>query len=151
MTRIFKRGELQQALLDTLGQLGEANGYAIMQALGEGVGSGWRPSPGAIYPALLGLEDAGLIQGNNQVGSRTYSLTLTGSRALADASGTLERVAERARVTPVRPTAGTVLDGFVASVAGRSRRLSPAEEIELRSILVELQAPIEAITTRGEQ
>jgi DNA-binding PadR family transcriptional regulator len=151
VTRIFKRGELQQALLDALGHLGEANGYAIMQALEEHVGSGWRPSPGAIYPALLGLEDAGLIRANDRAGSRTYSLTMSGSRALADASGTLERVAERARVTPVRPTAGTVLDGFVASVAGRSRRLSAAEEVELHGILNGLRAPIEAITTGGEQ
>ena len=151
MTRIFKRGELQPALLDVLGQLGEANGYAIMQALGEHVGSGWRPSPGAIYPALLGLEDAGLIQGDDQDGSRTYSLTVSGSRALTDASGTVERVAERARVTPVRPTAGAVLDGFVASVMGRSRRLSPAEEVELHNILDGVRAPIEAITTGGEK
>jgi DNA-binding PadR family transcriptional regulator len=151
VTRIFKRGELQQALLDALGHLGEANGYAIMQALGEQVGSGWRPSPGAIYPALLGLEDAGLIRGVDNDGSRTYVLTASGTRALDDASGTLERVAERARLTPVRPTAGSMLDAFVAGLAGRSRRLDPTAEVKLRDVLDGMQAPIEAITTGGEQ
>ena len=70
MSRLFGRGELQAALLDAIGALGPSHGYAIMQTLAERVGNGWRPSPGAIYPALLGLEDAGLIEGRDGDGSR---------------------------------------------------------------------------------
>jgi len=150
MTRIFKRGELQQALLDALALIGEANGYTIMQALGEHVGSGWRPSPGAIYPALLGLEDAGLIRGVERDGGRVYTLTAQGSSALPQASGTLDRVAERARVTPVRPTAGSVLDAFASGLPGRSRRLSADEELALRNVLDGVRTPIITITTGGE-
>jgi hypothetical protein len=147
MTRIFKRGELQLALLDALALLGEANGYAIMQAVGEQIGNGWRPSPGAIYPALLGLEDAGLIRGTDGDGGRTYALTAAGSVA-PDAAGTLHRVAERARVAPAqRPTAGAVLDAFVAGIAGRSRRLEPHVEAQLRELLDTYKGPIEAITS----
>ena len=149
MSRIFKRGELQLALLDALALLGPSNGYVIMQALAEHVGGGWRPSPGAIYPALLGLEDAGLIRGVDRDGARVYEMTAAGTRAVGDARGTMHRVAERARVTPVRPTAGAVLDGFVAGINGRSRRLDAAEEAQLRELLETLQDPIEAITMKG--
>jgi hypothetical protein len=148
MTRIFKRGELQLALLDALALLGEANGYAIMQAVGEQIGNGWRPSPGAIYPALLGLEDAGLIRGTDGDGGRTYALTAAGSVA-PDAAGTLHRVAERARIAPVRQTAGAVLDAYVAGIAGRSRRLEPHVEAQLRELLDTYKGPIEALTSTG--
>lgn len=151
MTRVFRRGELQQALLDCLQLLGEGSGYAIMQALGEHVGSGWRPSPGAIYPALLGLEDAGLIRALDRDGTRVYALTATGAGAVRDVTGTLERVAERARLTPVRPTLGSVVDEWANALPGRSRRLAPDQEMELRRILDGISAPIETITTGGDQ
>ena len=149
MSRIFKRGELQLALLDALAMLGKANGYVIMQAVAEHVGGGWRPSPGAIYPALLGLEDAGLIRGHDGAGGRVYELTARGSSALDEASGTLHRVAERARITPHRPTAGAVLDEFAAALRGRSRRMPPNDEAELRALLATYRDAIETITTRG--
>ena len=57
MSRLFARGELKLALLHVAAELGPANGYAIMQGLGDRVGGSWQPSPGAIYPALLALED----------------------------------------------------------------------------------------------
>lgn len=138
-------------MLDALQQLGEGNGYAIMQALGEHVGSGWRPSPGAIYPALLGLEDAGLIRAIDRDGSRVYELTATGAGAVRQATGTLERVAERARATPVRPTLGSLVDGWAAGLEGRPRRLTPEQEIEVRRILDGVSAQIETITTGGDQ
>ncbi len=148
MSRIFKRGELQLALLDVLSRLGTANGYAIMQAVAGHV-RGWRPTPGAIYPALLGLEDAGLIRSNDRAGGRVYELTASGSAALSDASGTLERVAARTKIEPQRPTAGAVLDEFAGSLAGRLRRLPTDDEVELRALLDSYRETIEAITTRG--
>ena len=148
MSRVFKRGELQLALLDVLSRLGTANGYAIMQAVAGHV-RGWRPTPGAIYPALLGLEDAGLIRGNDGTGGRVYELTASGSAALGDAGGTLERVAARMKAEPQRPTAGAVLDEFVGSLAGRLRRLPINDEADLRALLDSHRDSIEAITTRG--
>ena len=80
MSRLFGRGELKAAIIDTLGEIEPANGYAIMQAMAEAIGGGWRPSPGAIYPAILGLEDAGLVQAtSDDGGSVTYTLTADGS------------------------------------------------------------------------
>jgi DNA-binding PadR family transcriptional regulator len=147
MSRIFGRGELQSALLDALGVLGPAHGYAIMQALAERVGNGWRPSPGAIYPALLGLEDAGLIEGRDAEGSRVYALTLAGERANESAAGTIDKVAARASAAgPRRRTVGAVLDDFVGSVRGRSRQLSAADEAELETYLGGVRDTIDAMT-----
>jgi DNA-binding PadR family transcriptional regulator len=150
MSRIFGRGELQSALLDALGVLGPSHGYAIMQALAERVGNGWRPSPGAIYPALLGLEDAGLIVGTDADGSRVYALTPAGERANEAAAGTIDKVAARAHAAgPRRRTVGAVLDDFVGSVRGRSRQLSAADEAELETYLGGVRDTIDAMTTRG--
>ena len=62
MSRIFHRGELKEAVLLVLDSLGEAHGYAIMAELKDRVGSGWKPSPGAIYPALLALVGTGHVR-----------------------------------------------------------------------------------------
>ena len=62
MARVFNRGELKAALLSVIAALGEGHGYAIMQELQRRVGSQWRPSPGAIYPALVALEETGAVR-----------------------------------------------------------------------------------------
>ncbi len=38
----------------------------------------WRPSPGAVYPALSQLADEGLIEGEESGGRRTFRLTESG-------------------------------------------------------------------------
>jgi DNA-binding PadR family transcriptional regulator len=150
MSRLFGRGELQAALLDAIGALGPSHGYAIMQTLAERVGNGWRPSPGAIYPALLGLEDAGLIRGEDGDGSRVYSLTQAGERANESSTGTIDRVAARAQAAPPRRrTIGALLEDFVGSVGNRGRQLSAAEEAELETYLGGVRDTIDAMTTRG--
>ena len=82
MTRIFNRGELKQVLLAIVASLGEGHGYAIMQELQQRVGHDWRPSPGAIYPALLALEESGLIESAEKDGLRAYRPTEQGRKAL---------------------------------------------------------------------
>src|SRR5918999_6284264 len=77
----FRRGELKEAIVLVLDSLGEAHGYAIMAELKDRVGGGWKPSPGAIYPALLALVETGHVQTADRDGSRMYSLTPAGRRA----------------------------------------------------------------------
>ena len=127
MSRLFGRGELKAAILDTLGDIEPANGYAIMQAMASAIGGGWRPSPGAVYPAVLGLEDAGLIEvAGEEGGSVSYRLTDAGRTVRAEAVGTVSAVADRARTTPPAPTLGSLLDDFASRVPDRSRKLSAA-------------------------
>ena len=46
-----------------------------MAELKERVGGGWKPSPGAIYPALIALVETGHVQTVDRDGTRIYSLT----------------------------------------------------------------------------
>jgi DNA-binding PadR family transcriptional regulator len=54
------------------------NGYQIMQELEQRSRGSWRPSPGAVYPALQQLEDEGLVRAESGNSGRTYSLTDAG-------------------------------------------------------------------------
>jgi DNA-binding PadR family transcriptional regulator len=57
---------------------GPRTGYQIMSDIEERSGGAWRPSPGAVYPALSQLADEGLILGEESGGRRTFSLTEAG-------------------------------------------------------------------------
>ncbi len=54
------------------------NGYQMIQAMAERTGGGWKPSPGAIYPALAQLEDEQLIEPFDNNGAKAYRLTEAG-------------------------------------------------------------------------
>jgi DNA-binding PadR family transcriptional regulator len=71
------RGDVRAAILALLRE-GPRNGYQIMSEIEERSGGAWRPSPGAVYPALSQLADEGLIAGEESSGRRTFSLTEAG-------------------------------------------------------------------------
>jgi DNA-binding PadR family transcriptional regulator len=71
------RGDVRAAILAVLVE-GPRNGYQIMSEIEERSGGAWRPSPGAVYPALSLLADEGLILGEESGGRRTFSLTDAG-------------------------------------------------------------------------
>ena len=54
-----------------------------MQTLGERTNGVWKPSPGAVYPALAQLEDEGLIESFDNEGQKAYRLTESGKEAAA--------------------------------------------------------------------
>lgn len=57
------------------------HGYQLMQAITERSNGLWRPSPGAIYPALAQLEDEGLVTISTVQGRKVASLTEEGRTA----------------------------------------------------------------------
>jgi DNA-binding PadR family transcriptional regulator len=71
------RGDVRAAILALLRE-GPLNGYQIMSEIDERSGGAWRPSPGAVYPALSQLADEGLIEAAESAGRRTFSLTDAG-------------------------------------------------------------------------
>src|SRR5262249_2816826 len=71
------RGDVRAAILALLRE-GPRNGYQIMSDIEERSGGAWRPSPGAVYPALSQLADEGLIVGEESGGRRTFQLTDAG-------------------------------------------------------------------------
>jgi DNA-binding PadR family transcriptional regulator len=77
------RGDVRAAILALLREE-PCNGYQIMSEIEERSGGAWRPSPGAVYPALAQLADEGLITGVESGGRRTFELTEAGQRHIAD-------------------------------------------------------------------
>src|SRR4249919_384390 len=77
------RGDVRAAILALLRE-GPRNGYQIMSEIEERSGGAWRPSPGAVYPALAQLADEGLIEGEESGGRRTFSLTDAGRRLVEE-------------------------------------------------------------------
>jgi DNA-binding PadR family transcriptional regulator len=69
-----RKGNVRAAVLALLAEE-PRNGYQIIQEINERSGGGWKPSPGAIYPALQQLADEGLIHGEESGGRRTFRLT----------------------------------------------------------------------------
>ena len=77
------RGDVRAAILALLKE-GPRNGYQIMSEVEERSGGAWRPSPGAVYPALQQLADEGLIEAEESGGRRTFSLTEAGRRHIEE-------------------------------------------------------------------
>lgn len=62
------------------------NGYQLIQALAERTDGAWKPSSGAMYPALAQLEDEGLIEQITSEDRKAYRLTEAGT-AEVEAAG----------------------------------------------------------------
>ena len=77
--RRAKRGDVRAAALALLSER-PMHGYEMIQELEERTDGVWRPSPGAVYPALQLLEDQGLVTADAEAGKRLFSLTEPGAR-----------------------------------------------------------------------
>jgi len=150
MARVFNRGELKIALLSVLASLGEGHGYAIMQELRHRVGAQWRPSPGAIYPALLALEESGAVSASERDGLRIYRLTEDGTRLLEarDSAPHWPDISRRADARRPRLTLGTLLDRFELGLPRRAG-LSPAQADSIDAALTRTRHDIVAILEQG--
>jgi DNA-binding PadR family transcriptional regulator len=65
-----------------------------MQTLAERTEGAWKPSPGAVYPALAQLEDESLIEAFDNEGQKAYRLTEEGRSAAAEVEKPWEIVNE---------------------------------------------------------
>ncbi|MGA9598189.1 MAG: PadR family transcriptional regulator [Acidimicrobiia bacterium] len=153
MSRVFKRGELKIAIAVVLRDLGAAHGYAIMSELQTRVGGGWKPSPGAIYPALLALVETGHVTTNESDGTRIYRLTEAGLAAAekAGSAGRWASLEARAEAGEDRVAVGTLLDDFASRLPIRRRLAGEAERARIESILERTGAEIEQALKEGEE
>jgi DNA-binding PadR family transcriptional regulator len=152
MSRIFRRGELKEAVLLVLDSLGEAHGYAIMAELKDRVGGGWKPSPGAIYPALLALVETGHVRAADRDGTRIYSLTKEGRRVAAAqrSSSRWASLTARAEEGEDRVAVGSLLDAFAENSPLRRRLARTVQRDRIESILARAGAEIEGTLQEGE-
>lgn len=73
----MRRGDVRMALLIALLDH-PAHGYELIQAIESKAEGRWRPSPGAVYPALQLLVDQGLITSAEHDGKRVFEITDAG-------------------------------------------------------------------------
>ena len=85
-------------VLQTLNTLGPQHGYAIASRLQQISGGAIQLNMGTLYPALMRLEQRGLLRGSwgttdNNRKARFYALTAAGRRQLAKERETWDRMA----------------------------------------------------------
>jgi DNA-binding PadR family transcriptional regulator len=78
-----RRGDVRLALLLLLSEE-PRNGYQLMQTIEERSDGRWRPSPGAVYPALSQLEDERLIHATEREGTKVFEITEAGREHLGE-------------------------------------------------------------------
>jgi DNA-binding PadR family transcriptional regulator len=129
------RGDVRAAILALLRDA-PRTGYQIMSDIEECSGGAWRPSPGAVYPALSQLADEGLIVGEEANGRRTFSLTDAGREYVGQnpdmARGAWESTAQQeAWQPPGLLLEATRLGGGIMQIAhaGTSEQVRAAERL----------------------
>jgi DNA-binding PadR family transcriptional regulator len=78
-----RRGDVRAAVLRLLSEQ-PMHGYQIIQELSARSGGAWSPSAGSVYPTLQLLADEGLVTSEETAGKKVFSLTETGSAAVAE-------------------------------------------------------------------
>lgn len=94
-----RRGDVRLAALLLIADE-PRNGYQIIEELAARTEGAWRPSSGAVYPALAQLEDEGLIEAFDNEGRKAYRVTERGAEAVeqhGDAAPPWDAAAEQAR------------------------------------------------------
>jgi DNA-binding PadR family transcriptional regulator len=131
------RGDVRAAILALLRE-GPRNGYQIMSEIEERSRGAWRPSPGAVYPALSQLADEGLIEAEESSGRRTFRLTDEGRRYVED-----HPEAARAAWESMTPEQGEVPGLFVqaarlgGAIVQVAREGTPQQVHEAEALLEE--------------
>lgn len=82
---LVPRGLLKPVILRLLSER-PRHGFEIMEEISARTGGMWRPGPGAVYPALLSLEEQGHVKVGEE-GERSkkpYTITEKGREAIRD-------------------------------------------------------------------
>jgi transcriptional regulator len=92
------QGTLDLMVLQTLSTLGPLHGYAIASRLEQVSGGTLQLNMGTLYPALMRLEQQGLVRGawgvtDTNRKARFYSVTAAGRRRLSAQRSQWERIA----------------------------------------------------------
>ncbi len=79
--RPFQKGDLKYVIMGLIAQK-PRHGYEVIRSLEERSHGFYAPSPGAVYPTLQFLEEAGYVSASEQEGKRIYAITEEGRRFL---------------------------------------------------------------------
>ena len=147
--RLFDSGALR---LVTLGLIDEAprHGYEIIKALKSHFQGAYSPSPGAIYPILQALLEAGLVTSQAFGPRRRFSITPAGRAYLEEHRVELDRIKAQLEeaAAPIGQSAlGEAIGELRAALFEKMRGggLSPERAEKLRELLKRAKEEIERI------
>jgi DNA-binding PadR family transcriptional regulator len=112
------------------------HGYEMIQELEERTNGMWRPSPGAVYPALQLLEDQGLVTAETADGKRRFQLTEAGR---TEAAQLPERKPWDEATAGIDPGWAQLKQG-IAQIAVATHQVAEAGSTEQKTAAVELLA-----------
>ena len=115
------RGDIRAAILLLLAEE-PMHGYQLIQQIGERSGGTWRPSPGAIYPALNLLEDEGLVVITAESGRKMATLTEAGGTYVTENAEQLGSPWEDAASRPTSP--GRALRGALEALGAAAHQVA---------------------------
>ena len=147
--RMFDAGALR---LVTLGFIAEAprHGYDVIKELEARFQGAYSPSPGAIYPMLRLLEEAGLVSSQSRGPRRLITITEAGRAYLEDQRVELEKIKAQveAAAAPIGGSGvGEAIRAFRATLFDkmRQRALSDEQARKLTELLRKTRDEIEKI------
>jgi DNA-binding PadR family transcriptional regulator len=143
------RGGFRILLLRTLDEK-PMHGYEVMKALEARFQGFYRPSAGAVYPALRSLQREGLVAVTGSERRKTYRLTAKGKASIRRHRLEMEKHFQslQAAVGPERAALLRELRDTGKLLATNLRSLTPRQAVELRSAVVEMRKRI--VTILGE-
>ncbi|WP_315096805.1 PadR family transcriptional regulator [uncultured Cellulomonas sp.] len=115
------RGDIRAAILLLLAEE-PMHGYQLIQQISERSGGTWRPSPGAIYPALNLLEDEGLVAITAESGRKMATLTEAGGTYVTENAEQLGSPWEDAASRPASP--GRALRGALEALGAAAHQVA---------------------------
>ncbi len=143
------KGGLGPILLRTLSDR-PMHGYEIMGVLEERWHGMWRPSPGAVYPALRGLLRRGLVAVSGEERRKTYRITAAGRAVLRRQKREFERRFREfeSSVGPERAALVRELRTTGKLLGANMRNLTPAQARELAGEVARLRQKLMKILSR---
>jgi DNA-binding PadR family transcriptional regulator len=139
--RRARRGDIRGAILVLLAER-PMHGYQLMQEMAARTDGAWRPSPGAIYPALSLLEDEGYVVITREGGRKLAALTDEG-RAHIDSN----HDASSDPFTELREAGDhgglrNALEALAGAVRQVARTGTPAQRTRVEQALVEARRTV---------
>lgn len=124
------RGDTRAAILLLLAEQ-PMHGYQLIQEIAQRTDGRWRPSPGAVYPALSALEDEGLVTIERESGRKLARLTEAGGTYVTQHADELGDPWQAASERPEHP--GRALRRAIDTLAGAAEQVARAgmpEQVE---------------------
>lgn len=143
------KGKFQILVLHTL-QERPMHGYEIMKVLENRFHGFYRPSSGAVYPALRALRRKGYVASSGEERRKTYRITRTGRAFLRSREAEAEERLRtfEATVGPDRAALFRELRTTGKLLGANLRSVTPEQARELRKLIIRMRERIMSILAK---